>query len=170
MSSYSVLGSGVQGVIFRCVLECFHFYTIRDRYYRTRSNYPNVLITQTALFNYFIPSYFIEHINFQIYLLVLFNQRKWQVDVTCKAQAQDMATDEENAEFVFPSAIRGFHVYRRVWVPRLGQRFCSEREHGNTGDRFAVAVVQHRSRSLALLLRGYKSLHLCLTLQVANHS
>ena len=83
-----------------------------------------------------------ENIVFQIYLLVLFNRTKWQVDVTCKARAQAKhATDEENAEFVFPSAIRGFHVYRRVWVPRLGQRLCGEREHGNTEDRFAVAVA-----------------------------
>ena len=52
-----------------------------------------------------------------------------------------MATDEENAEFVFPSAIRRFHVYRIVWVPCLGQRLCGEREHGNTVDRFAVAVA-----------------------------
>ena len=52
-----------------------------------------------------------------------------------------MATDEENDEFVFPSAIRRFHVYRRVWVPRLGQRLCSEREHGNTKDRFTVTVA-----------------------------
>ena len=170
MSSYSVLRSGVQCVIFRCVLECFHFYTIRDRYYRSRSNYPNVLITQRAYFIILFPPISLNTSIFKFTCSFYLNQRKWQVDVTCKAQAQDMATDEENAEFVFPSAIRGFHVYRRVWVPRLGQRFCSEREHGNTGDRFAVAVVQHRSRSLTLLLRGYKSLHLCLTLRVANHS
>ena len=54
---------------------------------------------------------------------------------------QNMAKDEENAEFVVPSAIRAFHVCRRVWVPRLGQRLCGEREHGNTEDRFAVAAL-----------------------------
>ena len=53
-----------------------------------------------------------------------------------------MAMAEENEEFAFPSAVRGFHVYRRVWVPRVGQRLSGEREDGNTEDRFTVAVVQ----------------------------
>ena len=47
---------------------------------------------------------------------------------------------DESAEFTFPSAVRGFHVYRRVWVPRLGQGLGGERELGNAEDRFAVAV------------------------------
>ena len=55
--------------------------------------------------------------------------------------------NEENAEIVFLSATRVFHVYRRVWVPHLVQRLCREREHGNTEDKFTVAVVQHRPRS-----------------------
>ena len=52
-------------------------------------------------------------------------------------------------EFAFPSAVRGFHVYPRVWVPRVGQRLNGEREDGNTEDRFAVGqeslVVKNHS-------------------------
>ena len=33
-----------------------------------------------------------------------------------------------------------------------------------------VSLCKHQDRCLALLLRGYKPLHLCLTLQVANRS
>ena len=59
-------------------------------------------------------------------------------------QKQDVAKAKENEEFAFPSAVQGFHVHRRVWVPCVGQRLSGEREDGNTEDRFAVAVVQHR--------------------------
>ena len=47
------------------------------------------------------------------------------------------------SEFSFTAAIRGFHVYRRVWLPHLGQRLSAEREHGNVDDRFAIAVREH---------------------------
>lgn len=44
--------------------------------------------------------------------------------------------------FTFASAVRGFHIYCRVWTPWLGQHLHREREHGNTEDRFSVAVVK----------------------------
>ena len=47
---------------------------------------------------------------------------------------------ENNAEFSFAAAIRGYHVYQRVWLPHLGQRLKAGRELGNTEDRFAIAV------------------------------
>ena len=55
---------------------------------------------------------------------------------------QDVAMAEEHKEFAFPSAVRGFHVYRRVWVPSVGQCLSGEQQDRNTEDRFAVAVVQ----------------------------
>ena len=53
---------------------------------------------------------------------------------------------DEGAKFTFPWAVRGFPVYRGVWVPHLGQRLGVERKHGNVKDRFAVAVTKHRGR------------------------
>ena len=53
-----------------------------------------------------------------------------------------MAMADDSAEFTFLSAIRGFHVYRQVWTPHLGQRLSGCREHGNVEDRFAVAVIE----------------------------
>ena len=41
---------------------------------------------------------------------------------------------DKGAQFTFPSAFRGFYVYGRVWVSRLGQRLGSEREHDNAED------------------------------------
>ena len=55
-----------------------------------------------------------------------------------------MAMAEENEEFAFPFVVQGFHVYRRVWVLHVAQHLSSEREDGNTENRFAVAVVQHK--------------------------
>ena len=50
---------------------------------------------------------------------------------------------EDDSEFNFAAAVRGFHVYRRVWSPHLGQRLSAEREHGNTEDHFVIAVREH---------------------------
>ena len=50
---------------------------------------------------------------------------------------------EDDSEFSFTAAVRGFHVYHRVWLPHLGQCLSVEREHGNAEDRFAIAVREH---------------------------
>ena len=57
---------------------------------------------------------------------------------------------EDDSEFSLTAAVRGFHVYRRVWSPHLGQCLSAEREHGNAEDRFAIAVREHRSISTAV--------------------
>ena len=36
-----------------------------------------------------------------------------------------------------------FHVYRRVWLPHLGQCLRAEREHENAEDCFVIAVREH---------------------------
>ena len=83
---------------------------------------------------------------FKIYFVILFNRTRPHLHVHDEVQErkQDVAMAEENDEFAFLSAVRGFHVYRRVWVPHVGQRLSGEREDGKMEGRFAVAVVQHR--------------------------
>ena len=49
--------------------------------------------------------------------------------------------------FSFTAAVTGFHVYRRVWLPHLGQCLNTEREHGNAEDRFAIAVKSTLTRA-----------------------
>ena len=51
-----------------------------------------------------------------------------------------MAGARDDSEFSFTAAVRGFHVYRRAWLPHLGQCLNAERERGNAEDRFAIAV------------------------------
>ena len=48
----------------------------------------------------------------------------------------------DSSEFTFPSTIRGFHVYRRSWIPHIGQQLQAEKERNNPADRFAVAVIK----------------------------
>ena len=50
---------------------------------------------------------------------------------------------EDDSEFSFTTAVKGFHVYRRVWLPHLGQRLSVESERGNAEDRFAITVREH---------------------------
>ena len=50
------------------------------------------------------------------------------------------AREDNLSEFSFTAAVRGFHIYRRVWLPHIRQRLSAEREHGNVEDRFAIAV------------------------------
>ena len=50
---------------------------------------------------------------------------------------------EANSEFSFTAAVRGYHVYRRMWIAHLGQRLSAERERGNAKDCFAIAVREH---------------------------
>ena len=47
---------------------------------------------------------------------------------------------ENNAEFSFAAAVRGYHVYRIVWLPHLGQHLQAGRELGNAEDHLAITV------------------------------
>jgi len=41
---------------------------------------------------------------------------------------------EEDSEFSFTAAVKGFHVYHRVWLLHLGQCLSAEREYENATD------------------------------------
>ena len=67
-----------------------------------------------------------------------------------------MATE---AELEIVSCVRGFHVYRFLWNPVLGEELICRREIGNAEDRYAVgvyiteenALVGHLPRRISLL-------------------
>ena len=44
--------------------------------------------------------------------------------------------------FVTDSVVRGHHVYKDRWTPRVGETLQCLREEGNREDRFAVAVYK----------------------------
>jgi len=38
------------------------------------------------------------------------------------------------------SAVRGFHVYKDIWKPSIGDKIACEREFDNCFDKFAIKV------------------------------
>ena len=44
------------------------------------------------------------------------------------------------SEFIIDSTIRGFHVYKSLWMPEIGEELSTVREIANTHDHFAVAI------------------------------
>ena len=44
--------------------------------------------------------------------------------------------------FVFASAVRGYHVYRDVWKPSIGEKLVAKREFNDPMDKHAVKVVK----------------------------
>ena len=55
-------------------------------------------------------------------------------------------------EFIIDSAIRGFHIYKSLWTPEIGEELSTVWETSNTHNRFAVAI-----RKGMFLLRSPKS-------------
>jgi len=41
------------------------------------------------------------------------------------------------------SAVRGFHVYKDIWKPSIGDKLACEREFDNCFDKFAIKVVNN---------------------------
>ena len=44
--------------------------------------------------------------------------------------------------FAFASAVRGYHVYKDVWKPSIGEKLVAKREFNNPMDKHAVKVVK----------------------------
>ena len=42
------------------------------------------------------------------------------------------------------SAVHGFHVYKDIWKPSIGDKLACEREFDNYFDKFAIKVVNTR--------------------------
>ena len=42
--------------------------------------------------------------------------------------------------FSLTTAVRGFHVYKNVWEPTIGEVLSCEKDNGNSHDMFAVAI------------------------------
>ena len=49
-----------------------------------------------------------------------------------------------STDFSFDSVIRGHHIYKKVWMPSVGEVLLLVKEEGNEHDRFAVSVMKDR--------------------------
>ena len=48
---------------------------------------------------------------------------------------------EDSETTVISSCVRGYHIYKDVWKPKVGDKLECCREPSNVKDRYAVAVV-----------------------------
>ena len=39
------------------------------------------------------------------------------------------------------SVVRGYHMYKDIWTPVIGEQLLCQREEGNPNDRYAVSVL-----------------------------
>ena len=51
--------------------------------------------------------------------------------------------------FQFSAAVRGFHYYRKSWLPEPEQTLNCFHEEGNTFDRFAIKVCEKDKNEIA---------------------
>ncbi len=68
------------------------------------------------------------------------------------ASSKDVDMAEESAtanQFVVKCSVRGHHVYKRIWTPRVGESLGTFCEEDNEHDKYAVAV--HRDSSATIV-------------------
>ena len=49
-------------------------------------------------------------------------------------------------QFVTESSIRGYHVYKSMWNPEIGETLSTKKEHNNPHYKFTVAVMKGKLR------------------------
>lgn len=54
-------------------------------------------------------------------------------------------SDCEQATFSISSVVRGYHAYKDIWQPDVGEELRCQREVGNLVDAFAVAVMREET-------------------------
>ncbi|CAH3023524.1 unnamed protein product [Porites evermanni] len=62
--------------------------------------------------------------------------------------------------FAFASAVRGYHVYKDVWKPSIGEKLVAKREFNNPMDKHAVKVVKD-DETVGHLPREFSRIALC---------
>ena len=48
-------------------------------------------------------------------------------------------------DFETKSTVKGYHVYKYIWVPKMGENCSAEREPDNSEDKYTVCVKEERS-------------------------
>ena len=60
-------------------------------------------------------------------------------------------------ELTLRMAVRGYHVYKEVWAPAIGEKFVCRQERGNDHDRHTVSVHEEEEDVLGHLPREISS-------------
>ena len=54
-------------------------------------------------------------------------------------------------KFTFDSAVRGYHIYKVVWKPTIGEKLQVDQELGNKADKFALKVVKNNEFAMKVV-------------------
>ena len=90
--------------------------------------------------------------------------------IVCKAKCY--LERRRKMPFEVDSCIRGFHIYKDIWSPEVGEVISCERELGNREDPFAVAVkknstiVGHLPRTISCLCSLFLRHNGCITCRI----
>ena len=57
--------------------------------------------------------------------------------------------------FAFPCGLRGFHVYKELWKPKLNEKLETIHEKNNPHDRYAVAAIRKTVSRLRPVVVGH---------------
>ena len=57
--------------------------------------------------------------------------------------------------FAFPCGLRGFHVYKELWNPKLNEMLETIHEENNPHDRYAVAAIRKTVSRLRPVVVGH---------------
>ena len=63
-------------------------------------------------------------------------------------------------KFTFDSAVQGYHLYKNVWKPAIGEKLHAEQEPDNAVDKLAMKVVKKQQNSRPFSLRVPANLHM----------
>ena len=55
----------------------------------------------------------------------------------------------------FPCGLRGFHVYKELWNPRLNEKLDTIHEENNPHDRYAVVAIRETVSRLTPVVVGH---------------
>ena len=65
-----------------------------------------------------------------------------------KMDLTKLVLDEEKkivvtTNFDVDSYVKGYHAYKKIWIPKVGETLSTEREPGNLVDKYAVCVKKN---------------------------
>ena len=69
-------------------------------------------------------------------------ERVKRVDCTVIMTSVGEVPISEDSILLHESVIRGYHVFKEIWTPRLGEILVVSQEAGNAHDRHAVALLK----------------------------
>ena len=66
----------------------------------------------------------------------------------CSSEALNVGRSLDQGLAIVNSAVQGYHVYKDVWKPAIGEKLHPEQEPDNAVEKFAMKVVKNNERFL----------------------